>query len=137
MNKYISILGEKVTINNIYKNKKVLVGDYNEITRDLTSNILKSFSIKVYELSSSSDILKKIKSGKKYDLIITNNIYKDDMDGLTLLKELKNIENFSTPIIITTIDKNRDYYINLGFDEYINKPLDIEKVKKVLNNIFK
>ena len=53
------------------------------------------------------------------------------------LAELKRIEGFNIPVVLHTISKNkRDYFINeIGFDEYIEKPITQEKIKPILEKI--
>ena len=76
-----------------------------------------------------------IKNGFKYDLIFTNNQYEKGVTGPNTLDKLKQIKGFKTPVIIHTVDFNkRETYIKeYGFDEYIEKPLNTEKVKPILN----
>ena len=128
--KYINILGEKFKINPIYYGKKAIVGDYNEITANITKNVLKYFGIKAYIFKSSTDILKEIKKNH-YDLIITNYLYHNDIDGLTLINKLNEIKSFSTPIIITSVNNNLDC------DNFILKPITIEKIKPLLEKYLK
>ena len=45
---------------------------------------------------------------------------------------LKEQEDFKTPIVVLTVEQNaRDSFIIEGFEEYIKKPIDKEKVKKI------
>ena len=55
---------------------------------------------------------------------------------LFLLK-LKNLNNFSTPVIIHTVSKDKsDFFINtVGFNEYIVKPVTQDGVKEVLKKV--
>ena len=69
------------------------------------------------------------------DVIFTNNIYHSGT-GLQLLKELKEIDGFNTPIIIHTIsEKPIQYFLNLGFDGYLKKPIKQEETIQVLKNL--
>lgn len=88
------------------------------------------------------EIIKRIKNGEKYDLIITNNIYANSkLDGFPNMKYLKNLDNFNTPVIVLTISKGkRNFFIDsCGFDEYMTKLLTQEKVlntiPKVIENV--
>lgn len=74
---------------------------------------------------------------KKYDIIFSNNIYKDGT-GSDCLKKLKEIKGFSTPVIIHTVEKDeRDYFVNqIEFDDYIIKPITVESILPVLEKIF-
>ena len=118
---------------------KVLVGDYTTSMAPYTNSILKSMGVQTEVVPTASDVIDRINSGKKYDFIITNNVYPKGESGKQVLDTLKSIEDFSTPIIILTIDQDaRELYVDeLGFDEYIPKPLDVDKVKKVFTKFKK
>lgn len=96
---------------------------------------MKKFNIDFDIALSSDNITNKIENNYKFDLIITNNIYKHGCDGPTLLKILKKMHNFNTPVIINTVIRNeKDYFINIcGFDGYLEKPIDQEKLEKIIN----
>lgn len=55
-------------------------------------------------------------------------------NGPELLENLRKIENFNIPIVIHTISKGeRKHFIDdLGFDEYIEKPIRYEDIERVL-----
>lgn len=122
---------------NLYKGKRVIVGDYDKFSSQNTKEVLNSFGIKVDIVRSGKDIIDRIKHGYKYDAIFTNNVYKN-FSGLETLNQLKEIENFHTPIIIHTITQNarHEFVDENGFDEYIEKPLNIEKVTPILKKFF-
>lgn len=118
---------------------KVLIGDYTTSMAPYTNSILKSMGIETEVVPTASDVIDRINSGKKYDFIITNNVYPQGESGKQVLDTLKAKEGFNIPIIILTIDQDaRELYVNkLGFDEYIPKPLDVDKVKKVFTKFKK
>lgn len=118
---------------------KVLVGDYTTSMAPYTNSILKSMGIETEVVPTASDVIDRINSGKKYDFIITNNVYPRGESGKQVLDTLKAKEGFNIPIIILTIDQDaRELYVDeLGFDEYIQKPLDVDKVKKVFTKFRK
>ena len=87
-------------------------------------------------------IYKKILDGNKYDLIITNNIYKtSELDGYPLLLALKKLGNFNIPVIIlTTADAGREVFVDeYGFSEFIAKKITQEQINlifpKLINNL--
>lgn len=132
----VKIGNKKVKKNPIYKGKRALIGDYHEWSSENTMNILKSFGLIVDVVRTGEDIVDKIKHGYKCDIIFTNNIYRRGDDGPTTLNQLKKIKGFNIPVIIHTISENeRHYFMDIcGFDEYVVKPLDQEKIKPILDN---
>lgn len=117
---------------------KIIIGDYNKTTVTNTNLVFESLGIETDIVESGYDILERIKNGEKYDAIITNKIYKDGLDGTNLIYRLREIKNFDIPIIILTVDQDkRDYFMReYGFDDYMSKPLTIEKAQVTLKNVF-
>lgn len=88
----------------IFKGKKALVGDYFPFSYANTKMVLESLGMKVTIEETMNGIKNRILKGEQYDVIFTNNIYRCGT-GSQLLKELKEIEGFNTPIIIHTISE--------------------------------
>lgn len=126
---------KKVKVNPIYKGKRALIGDYMDDSSEITAGVLRSYGLIVDVVRSGEDIIDKIKHGYKCDIIFTNNVYKKGPDGPNTLDELKEIEGFDIPVVIHTVsDNKRNHFINgCGFDEYVVKPLDQEKIKPILD----
>lgn len=113
---------------------KILVGDYHNWMAPLTNGILREMGITTEVVPTASDIIDRIKNGNEYNFIITNNTYPNGESGSNVLS-LKEDSNFNIPIIVLTVEQDkRRQFINLGFDEYIEKPLDY---KKVINTLCK
>lgn len=132
-----TVIGGKLKKDPIYEGKKALIGDYIEFSSNNTKNVLKSLGFDVDVVKNSRDVINKIKCGEKYDIIFSNNIYNDGT-GPECLKKLKEIKDFSIPVIIHTISKDKkDYFVNeIGFDDYIYKPVTQENVKPILKRLF-
>lgn len=116
------------------KKLKVLVGDYDIESISYTIMVLKSMGIETEVVKSGLEIYKKILDGNKYDIIITNNIYKTGkLDGYPLLLALKKIDGFNIPVIIlTTADAGREVFVDeYGFSEYIAKKINQEQVSLI------
>lgn len=127
------IWSDEMKYNGIYEGKKALIGNYDNFSADMTRNILRNFGLSVERVKTSTDLLEKAKINH-YDIIFTNNIYQQGVDGPTLLKQLKELEGFNTPVVIHTISTNQRYHFvdDLGFDEYIEKPIQIADIERVL-----
>lgn len=117
---------------------KALIGDYTNSMAPLTNSIIRTMGIQTEIVPTASDIIDRIKDGNKYDIIITNNVYPKGESGQMVLDTLKEDENFKVPIVILTVDQDaRDIYLDKGFDEYIQKPIDEEKIKKIFPKLIK
>ena len=87
----------------------------------ISKKIINDDSIIVNSSFYGNDAIMKIKSGKAYDLIIIE----DEMpfkSGLTILRELKELEGFKTPVVVL-LDENKEFikehYIKDGFNDCI------------------
>ena len=117
---------------------KALIGDYTNSMAPFTNSKLRIMGIQTEVVPTASDIIDRIKAENKYDIIITNNVYPQGESGQKVLDTLKKDKNFKTPIVILTVDQDaRDIYLKRGFDEYIQKPIDEEKIKKIFPKLIK
>ena len=77
-----------------------------------TKRVLESLGFDVTVALSGTEVVKRVKDGENYDIIFSNNIYRNGT-GQECLKELKQIEGFNTPVVIHTLTENkRDYFVN-------------------------
>ena len=147
----LSINNESKSYNGLYKGKKALIGNYDSFSSKQTRNMLMLFGISVDIVTTGIDIFERIKNGEvkaerlfliselhdgyQYDIIFTNNIYQIGYTGPELLHKLRALENFNTPVVIHTISRNaRTHFIDdIGFDEYLEKPIKYSDLEKVLN----
>ena len=121
-------------------NKKILIVDDNNLNIKVTTKILKDLKYQVDDCNSGKECLEKISKGSKYDVILMD-IMMPKMSGDETLKELKKDDSFITPVIALTADALsgcEEKYKNLGFSDYLSKPLKKdeldEKLKKILGN---
>lgn len=136
-NKKIQSQFNKTILYKTNRTVKVLLGDYHSGMAPLSNSILRNMGIETEVVPSASDIIDRIQEGKKYDMIITNNTYPKGECGRDVLK-LKEIAGFNIPIVVLTTEiKSRDRFLDYGFDEYIEKPLDEKKVKDVFKKLLK
>ncbi len=115
------------------KEIKVLVGDYMPSSITNTINVLESMGIKVDVAKSGVGIIRKIKQGNKYDLIISNNVYdKGNCDGYKTMTMLKAIKGFNTPVVVLTVSiGQRNEFMSKGWDDYMEKLLTQQQVLNV------
>ena len=111
---------------------KALIGDYTDSMAPYTNSILRRMGIETEVVPTASDVIDRVNTGNEYDIIITNNVYPKGESGQQVLDTLKEDTDFKIPIVILTVDQNaRNIYLDKGFDEYIEKPISEEKIKKI------
>lgn len=134
----LQISNVKRDYNGMFEGKKAIVGNYDNFFAKETRKMLMLFGLSVEIVSSGIDLYDKISNGCKYDIIFTNNIYQVGYDGPTLLKNLKSLDNFNTPVVIHTVSHGqRELFMDrYGFDEYIEKPVTYEELERVLKKFF-
>ena len=132
---------EQVITNNIidYSDKKILIVDDNKLNIKVAKRNIEDLNFKeIDECYNGLECLEKIKNGEKYDIILMD-IMMPIMDGEQVLKELKNIKDFDTPIIALTADAiagSDEKYKNEGFVDYVSKPFNKDTIKLKIDSIF-
>ena len=128
---------EEVETINTFNGKKVLIVDGNKLNTKVASKILKEFNLDIDECESGFECINKIENNNKYDIIFMD-IMMPKMSGTETLKKLKQIENFNVPVVALTADAiqgKSNKYIEVGFNDYLSKPIDKNDLNKVLNKI--
>ena len=132
---------EQVITNNIidYSDKKILIVDDNKLNIKVAKRNIEDLNFKeIDECYNGLECLEKIKNGEKYDIILMD-IMMPIMDGEQVLKELKSIKDFDTPIIALTADAiagSDEKYKNEGFVDYVSKPFNKDTIKLKIDSIF-
>ena len=132
---------EQVITNKIidYSDKKILIVDDNKLNIKVAKRNIEDLNFKeIDECYNGLECLEKIKNGKKYDIILMD-IMMPTMDGEQVLKELKNIKDFDTPVIALTADAiagSDEKYKNEGFVDYVSKPFNKDTIKLKIDSIF-
>ncbi len=114
----------------------VLVVDDNSMNLQVFKSLIKKTKIWT-ETADSGDEGIRLSLLKKYDIIFLDHMM-PGKDGIETLREIKanaNNPNLNTPYICLTanaISGARQEYINAGFDDYLTKPIDVEKLDEML-----
>ena len=117
---------------------KVLVVDDNSMNLMVFKNLLKQTQVKI-DTAMNGDEGLLLTQNNKYDVIFLDHMM-PDKDGLETLKELQSRNdnpNLNTPTICLTanaISGAREQYIAAGFQDYLTKPINPEKLEEMLLN---
>ena len=115
------------------KNIDIFIVENNDQVRKNFVNILKSNGYNnVYCAENGKDVLEKI--NPKFEIMFID-IFMPEMNGIELIKEIRNIDN-ETPVIAMSIDSSKDMKnkcIQSGFTKYISKPFISNDIIKIID----
>lgn len=118
------------------KMKNILVVDDEENARIALSKILSREGYVVAAAANGFEALNYLR-GKEVDLVITD-INMPEMNGMEFLRELGKAHPATNVIMITAYGEVESYIeaMDLGVFEYINKPVKIDELKKIITKVF-
>uniref|UniRef100_UPI004057BB7A response regulator n=1 Tax=Acetatifactor sp. TaxID=1872090 RepID=UPI004057BB7A len=131
-------MGNKKLFGFTVKNTRILVVDDNPVNLKVAHGILKAYGIEVDTALSGAEALKRCKE-YKYDLVLMDQMM-PGMDGIQAMKKLRELdahyaEQGQAKIIVLTanaIKGTREALLQNGFDEYLGKPLNVERLEAIL-----
>ena len=118
------------------KGIRVLVIDDNNINIKIFKALMKNSNMVIDEGYSGMECLKMLEENK-YDFVFLDHMM-PVMDGVeTIRKHKANTEsiNKDTPIIVLTANAivgAREEYMKEGFSDYLTKPIQIEKLNRII-----
>jgi DNA-binding NtrC family response regulator len=114
---------------------KILVVDDEEGARELFNTILTDEGYDVALANSGEDALSLFKN-HPFNLVITD-IKMPVMDGLQLLQEIRKMGSKTDVIMVTAYGEVESYLkaMSLGAAEYINKPIRIKELKRIVHKV--
>ena len=131
-------LSERITYHEKFTapEARVLVVDDTPVNLTVFVNLLKRTGLRIDTAESGDEGISLFKD-RHYDVIFLDHMM-PDKDGIETLTEMKGITdtpNTDIPIICLTanaISGMREMYTNAGFDDYLTKPVDAEKLEMML-----
>ena len=117
-------------------NAKILVVDDTVMNLTVVKGLLKQTKIQIDTADSGYECLGLV-TKNKYDIIFLDHRMPgiDGIETLHRMQELHNNINHETPVISLTanaISGARKQYIDAGFQDYLTKPIDSEKLEEML-----
>ncbi|MCK5111244.1 MAG: response regulator [Arcobacteraceae bacterium] len=115
------------------KKLKVLFVDDEEQIRDMTGKLLKKFFDEVTICKNGKEGLDAFLKTKDFNIIIAD-IMMPKMDGITMVKKIKEIKPDIFTIFITA--SRGDYNVEDGlYDLYITKPISYEDITLIMKKV--
>lgn len=122
------------------KEAKILLVDDNNLNLKVASKLLeREGATNITCVNSGFDCLDKISAGEKFDLIFMDDMM-PKMSGRETFLKLREIPGFVTPVIALTanaISGAKEEYLELGFNEYLAKPIEKKELVRVLSSVLK
>lgn len=118
---------------------RILVVDDNEMNRKVFCGLLKHTKIQIDEAASGKECLDKVVN-VAYDIIFMDHMM-PEMDGVETLQAMKAIEEYpckDTPVVVLTANAivgAKEQYLRDGFDDFLPKPIDIQKLENMIENL--
>mgnify|MGYP004526903819 FL=1 len=125
------------TLNYDFTGKNILVVDDSKLNLRVAQNVLKTFNANVMTSTSGQECLDLCKTNK-YDIILMD-IMMPLMNGIETLKRIR-IDDEKVPVIALTADAvegMEEKYLSEGFNDYLSKPIDRNKLGIILNKYLK
>lgn len=114
---------------------KILVVSYKEEDIEIIKKVINDDTVLINNSFYGKDAIQRIKTGKKYDLIIIEDELPTE-SGLSIMQELKKIDKFKIPVVVV-LDKDKEnikeHYIKDGFNDYILKSNIEEDLLRVID----
>ena len=114
---------------------KVLIVDDLESNLYVAKALLTPYKLKIETVTSGEEAITKIKIGNEYDIIFMDHMM-PYMDGIETTKIIRDL-NYLKPIVALTANAvvgQSEIFLQNGFNDFISKPIDTEKLNNILNN---
>lgn len=115
---------------------KVLIVDDMPTNRKVFAKLLSGMQIQIDEAGGGVEGLNLILNNK-YDIIFLDHMM-PDLDGIEVMYSLQTKSSYinqSTPKVVLTANAvvgAKEQYMEVGFDEYLSKPIDVDKLESVI-----
>ena len=117
--------------------KRILVVDDNKLNLKVAEKLLNPYNAEVTICMSGQECLDILDNDTNFDLILMDDMMPNmsGSEALSVILKLERIDGFHIPIVVLTanaISGMKEKYINLGFDDYLAKPIDKYELNRVI-----
>ena len=145
--KYYAQVNEDLSLLNANKNirgKHILLAEKNDLNAEITITLLEDIGLIVERVEDGIQCVAKMEQmpAKSYDLILMD-IQMPHMDGYKAtqtIRQLSNKDKTTIPITALTanaFEEDKKKAVAQGMNGHISKPIDVDKIEKVLLSILK
>lgn len=119
-------------------NRTALIVDDSRTMRQMVAFTLTNAGFTVIEAEDGKDAVKKVSGGVKMDIVVTD-LNMPEMDGITLIKELRKMNTFKfTPILMLTTEstvEKKNEGKEAGATGWIVKPFNPDVLLKTIAKV--
>lgn len=130
-----NIKRKQIQLQTDFTGKKILVVDDNELNLKVDLRVLAPYNVEVTTAKSGYECIDLVFNKNEYDLILMDDMM-PGMSGSETFEKLKKDSRFKTPVVILTanaIEGMKAKYLDIGFDDYLSKPIEKPELGRVLN----
>lgn len=127
-------LSTKVQLNTFVKTKKILVVDDDNNNINLMKFFLNKYEIQPILASSGKEALE-VFQNNDIDIVFLD-MQMPEMDGLATKAAIQEMGKTAIFILCTADSFESDRALELGFDETLEKPIDLKKLKLILEKLY-
>ncbi|MHA7110935.1 response regulator [Sunxiuqinia elliptica] len=119
----------------------ILLVEDNVLNQRIVTFSLKKYNHEVTIANNGLEAIDRFKEST-FDVVLMD-LMMPEMDGLEATVKIREIENTETPgsrtpiiaLTANTMDNDREKCLSYGMDEFMAKPFDIEKLKKIFHEL--
>ena len=116
---------------------RILVVDDTPVNLSVIKGLLKQTLVQTDTAASGKEALK-LASETKYDIVYIDHMM-PEMDGIETLHKLRELPGYENAVCVAltanAVSGARELYIEAGFSDYLSKPVDGERLEKLLMDI--
>ncbi len=122
--------------------KRILIVDDNKLNLKVASKLLSPYLVQVIEANSGQECLDILEKDTNFDLILMDDLM-PSMSGtqtLDIIKKIQRVDGYYIPVVVLTanaISGMKEQYINVGFEDYLSKPIAKEELDRILKKYLK
>lgn len=115
---------------------EILLVDDNRVNRKVFCGLLKQTKVQIKDVGSGMECLEEVRK-KHYDVIFLDHMM-PEMDGMETMNRMKQMQDnqcTDTPVVMLTANAimgARENYLAAGFDDFLAKPIEQDKLDKIM-----
>ena len=133
---------EKVLKPFLAQDKRILIVDDNKLNLKVASRLLMPYHPVIVEANSGQECLDILDTDHDFDLILMDDLMPglSGTDTMHLIKKIGRVDGYYIPVVALTanaVSGQREKYLEMGFDDYLSKPIDRYELDLILKKYLK